>query len=174
MDATIRPATPADADAIAAIYAQHVLTGTATFEEVPPDAAEMARRQAAITGLGLPYLVAELDGRLLGYAYAGRFHGRSAYRFTLEDSIYLAPDAAGRGLGRALLTRLLADSTAAGARQMIAIIGGSDNAASIGLHRALGFRDVGVMRAVGLKFGRWHDTVQMQLPLGAGDTTIPA
>lgn len=174
MDASIRPATPADADAIAALYGWHVLNATATFEEVPPDAAEMARRQAAVTSLGLPYLVAEdRGGRLLGYAYAGRFHARSAYRFTLEDSIYLDPAATGQGLGRRLLDRLVTDAAAAGARQMIAIIGDSGNAASIALHTRAGFTPIGSMRAVGFKFGRWLDTVSMQLPLGPGDTDLP-
>ena len=173
MQASIRPATPADAAAIAAIYAHHVLHGTATFEEVPPDPAEIARRQAEITGRGLPYLAAEAGGRLLGYAYAGRLRPRSAYRFTLEDSIYLDPAAIGRGLGRRLLERLIADCTATGARQLVAVIGDSGNLASIALHARLGFAHVGTLRAVGLKFGRWLDTVEMQLPLGDGDATLP-
>lgn len=173
MDAIIRPANPADAPAIAAIYATHVLHGTATFEEVPPDAAEMARRQAAIASRGLPYLVATRGDHLLGYAYAGPFHGRSAYRFTVEDSIYLDLAAAGQGLGRRMLDRLIAEAAAAGARQMIAVIGDSGNAASIALHTRAGFIPIGTMRSVGLKFGRWIDTVQMQRPLGPGDTTLP-
>lgn len=174
MAVAIRPAVVADAAAIAAIYAYYVLHGTATFEEVPPGADEIARRLAHVTGRGLPWLVAEEDGRLLGYAYGGPYHTRSAYRFTLEDSIYLDPAATGRGLGRRLLDRLVADCTATGARQLIAVIGDSGNAASIALHRRAGFAHVGTMRACGLKFGRWLDTVTMQLPLGDGATTLPA
>jgi L-amino acid N-acyltransferase YncA len=169
----IRPAAAADIPAIAAIYAHHVLHGSATFEEVPPDEAEMARRHAAVTGRGLPYVVAEEAGRVVGYAYAAPYRERSAYRFTLEDSIYLDPAALRRGIGRALLERVVADSTALGARQMLAVIGDSGNAGSVGLHRSFGFREVGVAEAVGLKFGRWLDTVTMQLALGEGATTIP-
>jgi L-amino acid N-acyltransferase YncA len=169
----IRPAAAADIPAIAAIYAHHVLHGSATFEEVPPDEAEMARRHAAVTGRGLPYIVAEEAGRVVGYAYAAPYRERSAYRFTLEDSIYLDPAALRRGIGRALLERVVADSTAWGARQMLAVIGDSGNAGSVGLHRSFGFREVGVAEAVGLKFGRWLDTVTMQLALGEGATTIP-
>ena len=173
MQAAIRPATPDDAGTIAAIYAHHVLHGTATFEELPPDAGELARRQAEIVGRGLPYLVAEAEGRLLGYAYAGPLRPRSAYRFSLEDSIYLDPAATGQGLGRRLLDRLIVDCTAAGARQMVAVIGDSGNAASIALHARAGFVHAGLLRSVGLKFGRWLDTVQMQRPLGDGDATLP-
>ena len=173
MAPAIRPATADDAAAIQAIYAHHVLHGTATFEEVPPDLAEIARRQAEIASRGLPYSVAEAGGRVLGYAYAGPYRARSAYRFTLEDSIYLAPDATGRGLGRRLLERLIADCTAVGARQLVAVIGDSGNAASIALHERLGFAHAGTLRSVGFKFGRWLDTVQMQLPLGPGDATLP-
>jgi phosphinothricin acetyltransferase len=173
MEAAIRPATEADANAIAATYAHHVLHGTATFEEVAPDPAEIARRLAEITGRGLPYLVAEADGRLLGYAYAGPLRPRSAYRFTLEDSVYLDPAATGRGLGRRLLERLIADCTALGARQLVAVIGDSGNAASVALHARLGFVHVGTLRSVGFKFGRWLDTVEMQRPLGPGDATLP-
>ena len=173
MSACVRPARADDIAAITAIYAGHVLTGLATFEEVPPDAAEMARRHADIAGRGLPYLVAEEAGGVVGYAYAGPYRPRSAYRFTVEDSIYLAPGAAGRGLGRALLTRVIAESTAWGARQMLAVIGDSGNAASIGLHRSLGFRHLAVLEAVGFKFGRWVDSVTLQLPLGEGSATLP-
>lgn len=173
MQAVIRAATAADLGAVQAIYAYHVLTGIATFEEVPPDLAEMTRRHADVTSRGLPYLVAEDGGRVLGYAYAGPYRPRSAYRFTLEDSIYLDPTAAGRGIGRALLRRLIDDATAAGARQLVAVIGDSGNAGSIALHRALGFRECGTLRAVGFKFGRWIDTIEMQLPLGPGETTLP-
>jgi phosphinothricin acetyltransferase len=169
----LRPATAADVPAIQAIYAHHVLHGLATFEEEPPDAAEMARRMHDVLARDLPYLVAEADGRLLGYAYAAPYRPRSAYRFSVEDSIYLDPGAMRRGIGRALLTRLIADSEAAGARQMLAVIGDSGNAGSVGLHAALGFAPVGTFRAVGLKFGRWVDTVMMQRPLGQGDHTLP-
>ena len=174
MQAAIRPATPADAEAIAAIYAHHVLHGTATFEEVPPDPAEIARRQAEITGRGLPYLVAEADGRLLGYAYAGRLRPRSAYRFTLEDSIYLDPAATGRGLGRRLLDRLIADCTAD--RRPPARRGDRRQRQRSPRSRCTpgaGFAHVGTLRSVGLKFGRWLDTVEMQRPLGDGDATLP-
>ena len=142
---------------------------------MPPDAAEMARRQAEIVGRGLPYLVAEDAGRMLGYAYAGPLRPRSAYRFTLEDSIYLDPAATGRGLGRAPARpadRRLRPPL--GDRQMLAVIGDSGNAASIALHARAGFRHVGTLRSVGFKLGRWLDTVEMQRPLGPGDTTLPA
>lgn len=172
----LRPAEEADLTAIQAIYAHHVKTGFASFEEVPPDLAEMTRRWAAIRQAGLPYLVATEGGGngekadILGYAYAGPYRPRSAYRFTCEDSIYLAPGVQGRGLGRALLTRLITESEALGLRQMIAVIGDSANLASIGLHRALGFEMTGTFRSVGLKFGRWVDSVLMQRALGPGDT----
>ena len=164
--ALVRLSTEADLPAIQAIYAHHVLTGLASFEELPPDLAEMARRRAELSARGLPHLVAEADGRVLGYAYAGPYRARIAYRFTVEDSVYVAPDATGRGLGRLLLARLIADCEALGARQMVAVIGDSGNAASIGLHRALGFEHTGTLRDVGSKFGRWVDTVLMQRPLG--------
>jgi L-amino acid N-acyltransferase YncA len=173
MAAEIRAAIPADAAAIQTIYAHHVLHGTATFEEVPPDLSEIVRRRAEIVGRGLPYVLAEYGDRVLGYAYAGPYRARSAYRFTLEDSIYLAPDATGRGLGRRLLERVIADCTAVGARQLVAVIGDSGNAASVALHARLGFAHAGTLRSVGFKFGRWLDTVQMQLALGAGDGTLP-
>lgn len=173
MDALLRPAVVADMAAVRAIYEGHVLGGLATFEEVPPDLAEMERRFGDVTGRGLPWLVAEAEGRVLGYAYAGVFRARSAYRFALEDSIYLAPDAVGRGIGKALLVRLLAESEAAGARQMLAVIGDSANAGSIGVHRSCGFAHVGVFRSVGLKFGRWVDVVMMQRALGEGGASLP-
>lgn len=167
---TIRPSRPEDLDAIVAIYAHHVATATATFELVPPDRTEMARRRAALVERGLPWLVAEdADGAVLGYAYAGPYRSRPAYDWTLEDSIYLRPDAVGRGIGRALLARLIEDCATLGYRQMVAVIGDSANAASVSLHRACGFRPVGVLTAVGRKFDRWIDTVLMQRPLGAGD-----
>lgn len=173
MEAQIRPGTFADMASVQEIYARHVLEGIATFEEVPPDIDEMARRFADVTGRGLPWLVAEADGGLLGYAYAGPYRARSAYRFSLEDSIYLAPAAQGQGLGTRLLERLLTESEAAGARQMLAVIGDSGNAGSIAVHRRCGFGHVGIFRSVGLKFGRWIDTVMMQRPLGSGDATLP-
>lgn len=161
----IRPATPDDAPAIQAIYAHHVLTGTGTFEIDPPDLAEIAARMARVTAAGRPWLVAEDGGAILGYAYAGPFRERAAYAATVEDSIYLAPAALGRGLGRALLEALIAACRAAGAREMLAVIGDSENLASIGLHRALGFGDVGVLRRVGRKFGRDLDVVILQKSL---------
>lgn len=164
--ATLRPATPADAGAIAAIYAVHVLASSATFEIEPPPAAEMWTRIAAVQDLGLPWWVAEQDGRLAGYAYAGSYRPRAAYRHTCEDSVYLAPWAMGRGLGRALLGRIIDEARAAGRTQMIAVIGGGkENPASIALHTRLGFRHVGTFERVGCKFGRWLDTVLMQRAL---------
>jgi phosphinothricin acetyltransferase len=169
----IRPSRVGDVAGIQAIYARHVLHGLATFVEVPPDVAEMARRREDVVGRGLPYLVATAEGRVLGYAYAAPFRARSAYRFTVEDSIYLDPEATGRGIGGRLLARLIEDCTALGARQLLAVIGDSDNAASIAVHARAGFRDAGTFRAVGFKFGRWVDTVQMQRPLGPGEATLP-
>jgi phosphinothricin acetyltransferase len=169
----LREATDADTAAVQAVYAHYVRHSLATFEEEPPDAAEMARRRADIVGRGLPYLVAELDGMVKGFAYAGPYRLRSAYRFTLEDSIYVAPEALGRGLGRRLLFEIIGRSTALGYRQMVAVIGDSANAASIGLHGHLGFQPVGILRAAGFKFGRWVDSVLMQRPLGPGDATPP-
>ena len=150
-----------------------MLHGLATFEEAPPDAAEMAARRADVLARGLPYLVAEEAGRILGYAYAAPYRARSAYRFTVEDSIYLDPAATGRGLGARLLAALIEASTAAGARQMLAVIGDSGNAASIAVHARAGFAHAGRFRSVGFKFGRWVDTVMMQRPLGPGDGTLP-
>jgi phosphinothricin acetyltransferase len=169
----LRPSTPADAPALAAIYAHHVLHGTGTFELEPPDSAEMARRRDDVTAKGLPWLVVERDGAVLGYAYANHFRPRRAYRFCLEDSVYVAPEAQGRGLGRLLLAELLARSSALGARQMLAVIGDAQNAGSIALHRALGFEPTGVLRASGWKAGRWLDVVLMQRALGLGDTSPP-
>lgn len=160
----IRPAAPDDIDAITEIYRHHVLNGLGTFEEVPPDTAEMAKRMAGVEALGLPYLVAD-DGRVLGYAYAAPFRTRAAYRFTVEDSIYVSAGQVGRGVGKALLARVIEICRDKGLRQMMAVIGDSDNAASIGLHKALGFEHTGLSPAVGFKFGRWVDVVWMQLAL---------
>ncbi|MGZ8259279.1 MAG: N-acetyltransferase family protein [Caldimonas sp.] len=170
----IRPSTPDDVPRVAAIYAWHVRQGSATFELDAPDDAEMARRRAEVVAKGLPFLVLELDGDMRGYAYADHFRPRPAYRFCVEDSVYLDHDVAGRGLGRLLLAELLARSEAAGARQMLAVIGDSANAGSIGVHRALGFEAVGTIAAAGWKLGRWLDVVVMQRALGAGASAPPA
>jgi phosphinothricin acetyltransferase len=169
----IRPAEARDIPVIARIYAHAVLHGTASFELEPPDDAAMKRRFDDLRHGGYPYVVAELDSAVVGYAYAGPYRARPAYRFTVEDSIYLAPEAQGRGIGRALLDRLLADSEARGYRQMVAVIGDSAQVPSIRLHESAGFRHVGVFAAVGFKFGRWLDTVLMQKTLGKGGTTSP-
>jgi len=170
---TLRDARADDAPAIQKIYATHVLTGLSSFEEVPPDAAEMAQRMRTIQERGLPYIVADRDGQIGGYAYASPFRTRSAYRYTVEDSVYISNDALRRGLGRTLLTELIARCTKAGFRQMVAVIGGSDNHGSIGLHKHLGFEMVGTMPAVGFKFGRWVDGVRMQRALGPGASSPP-
>jgi len=170
---TIRPATDADLGAITAIYAHHVLHGTGTFETTPPSQEEMAARRADVLARGLPYLVCEDGGEVLGFAYCQWFKPRPAYRFSAEDSIYLAPQAAGRGLGRLLLTELAARAEAAGIRKLIAVIGDSGNAGSIGVHRAVGFRPAGQFSACGWKFGRWLDIVLMEKPLGDADRTPP-
>ncbi|VIO67395.1 GNAT family N-acetyltransferase [Bradyrhizobium ivorense] len=170
----IRPATEADLAAVTAIYEQAVRFGTATFELIPPDLAEMTRRYRALADGGFPYLVAVLDGRVAGYAYAGPYRPRPAYRFTVENSVYLDPAVHRRGIGLRLMERLIADCEAAGFRQMIAVIGDSANAGSIGLHRRCGFQMIGTHPSVGLKFGRWLDTVMMQRALGEGAATVPA
>lgn len=161
----IRAATPADMWRVQEIYAGHVLRGTASFEEEPPDLDEMGRRRQAVADAGLPYLVALHENVVAGFAYAARYRPRSAYRHTAEDSVYLDSSAMGRGTGRALLEQILDLSSAAGYREMIAVIGDSANTASIGLHAALGFQQVGTFTRVGLKFGRWLDTVLMQCSL---------
>lgn len=170
---TVRDARYDDMDAVHAIYAHHVLHGTASFEEVPPTLDEMIGRRAAILASGLPYLVAESDGLVAGYAYAGLFRPRIAYRYSLEDSVYVAADMGGRGIGRALLAELIARCEAGPWRQMIAVIGDSGNAGSIGLHARMGFRHAGTLGSTGFKFGRWIDTVMMQRPLGEGDASLP-
>jgi phosphinothricin acetyltransferase len=169
----VRDALPADLATVQSIYAHHVLHGLASFEEVPPDAAEMERRYRDVVARGLPYVVAESDGRVAGFAYAGPYRTRPAYRYTVEDSVYIAPDAVGRGLGRAALDEVVRRAGARGFRQMIAVIGDSANQPSIRLHEKLGFRHAGTLQAVGFKFGRWVDSVLMQLPLGAGDGRLP-
>lgn len=169
----LRDACADDAPAIQKIYATHVLTGLASFEEVPPDAAEMTQRMQTIQERGLPFIVAERDGQIYGYAYASPFRTRSAYRYTVEDSVYISNDTLRQGLGRTLLSEVIARCTAAGFRQMIAVIGGSDNQGSIGLHKHLGFEMIGTMPAVGFKFGRWVDGVRMQRALGPGATLPP-
>ena len=174
---SIRPATPADIPAITRIYAHAVQHGTASFELEPPDEAEMARRQQALLDGGFPYLVAMSDGAeaddVLGYAYAGPYRARPAYRFSVENSVYVAADAHRRGVGRALMDRLIAESVARGYRLMIAVIGDSAQTSSIELHRAAGFKLVGAFEGVGYKFDRWLDTVLMQRALGKGTSGPP-
>ena len=173
MSHRIRAALPSDIPAIARIYAHAVLHGTASFEIEPPDEAEMARRQRVLLDGGHPYLVAEADGAVLGYAYAGPYRARPAYHWSVEDSVYIAAEAQRRGVGRALLEELIAESERRGFRQMIAVIGDSAQAPSIELHRALGFRLIGTIVSVGFKHGRWLDSVLMQRALGPGDATAP-
>ncbi len=165
--------TPADLPAIQAFYAHHVLHGLASFEEAPPDLAEMRRRFEDVNALGLPYLAAVSAGAVVGFGYCSLFRGRSAYRFALEDSIYVEESMQGKGIGKALLLVLIERCTALGYRQLIAVIGDSGNAGSIGLHASLGFLRSGMLRSSGFKFGRWVDTVTMQRPLGEGDGTLP-
>ena len=170
---TIRVIQPRDVAAITRIYAHAVRHGTASFETEPPDETEMARRQNALIASGHPFLVAALAGTVVGYAYAGPYRARPAYRFTVEDSIYVAPEAQRHGIGRALLDRLLAEAQARRFRQMIAVTGDSAQTSSIALHQACGFRLVGTFEAVGFKFGRWLDSVLMQKALGPGAATAP-
>lgn len=170
---TIRPSRDDDVAAITAIYAHHVLNGTGTFETDPPSADDMATRRADVLAKQLPYLVAERDGQVLGFAYCNWFKPRPAYRFSAEDSIYLADAARGRGVGSQLLAALSQAAEAAGVRKLIAVIGDSANAGSIGVHRAQGFTHVGVLKDCGWKFGQWRDVVLMEKSLGAGSTTAP-
>ena len=172
-EAKVRPATVADVAAITAIYQPAVLQGTATFELEPPDEPEMLRRFKAITEAGYPYFVAELGGRVVGYAYANAYRTRPAYRFTVEDSIYLAPEAQGKGIGRSLLKALIDTSTAKGYRLMVAVIGDSRQYGSIALHRSAGFTFCGTIHSVGYKFDRWLDSIIMERQLGSGDKTAP-
>lgn len=167
-DLRVRDCESRDLPAIAEIYADEVLNGLATFEEVPPDVAELGRRWQAVLDMGLPYLVAEQDGRVLGYAYAGLYRSRPAYRNTIEDSVYVSREARGQGVGKALLAELVARCDDGWRRQMIAVIGDSANRGSIELHRSLGFEEIGTLKAVGFKHGQWVDTVYMQRPLGPG------
>jgi L-amino acid N-acyltransferase YncA len=169
----IRPALEADLPAITKIYEHAVLYGTATFELIPPDLAEMTRRFKSLMDGGFPYFVGVLDGRVAGYAYAGPYRARPAYRFTVENSIYLDPAIHRRGVGLVLLQRLIGECEKRGYRQMIAVIGDSANAGSIGVHARCGFQMIGTHPNVGLKFGRWLDTVMMQLALGEGATSLP-
>jgi L-amino acid N-acyltransferase YncA len=169
----IRPATPDDIAAITRIYAEAVLNGTASFEIEPPDEAEMTRRQAALLNNGYPYLTAEIEGVVAGYAYAGPYRSRPAYKWSVEDSIYVAPQMRRKGIGGLLLARLVAESTQRGFRQMIAVIGDSAQIGSIAVHERAGFNHIGTLRSVGFKHGKWLDTVLMQRALGKGNTTLP-
>jgi len=169
----IRPATPDDIEAIHAIYSHHVLKGLASFEEEPPSTAELRRRYDEVAGRRLPYLVADFAGTVAGYGYCALYRTRSAYRYTLEDSVYVRADAQGRGVGKTLLAELIRKCEALGYRQLVAVIGDSANAASIGLHESQGFLRVGTLRSAGFKLGRWVDSVFMQRPLGPGDGTPP-
>ncbi len=173
MRALLRPAHEADLPDILAIYAPEVRHGTASWEWEPPDLPELSRRFATQQASGWPWLVAEVDGRVAGYAYAARYRPRIGYAWCVEDSIYVAAWARGRGLGRSLLEALIAACTASGARQMVAVIGDAANLASIALHRACGFEEVGRLRSIGFKAGRWLDSVLMQRPLGVGDAAPP-
>lgn len=169
----VRDATPEDFPAIHAIYSHHVLNGLASFEEAPPPREELLRRFREVTGSGLPYIVAEFGTAIAGYGYCTLYRTRSAYRYALEDSVYVRHDMLGRRVGSALLAELIRRSEAAGYRQLIAVIGDSANAGSIGLHASQGFLRSGTLRSVGYKFGRWVDSVVMQRPLGAGDGDKP-
>ena len=169
----IRRAAPADLPEIQSIYAHHVLHGAGTFEEVPPSLEEMQARYDKIVGQGWSFLVATDDTGVLGYAYFTQMRERSAYRYTAENSIYVRDDVRGQGVGKALVARLLDEAAGVGFRQIVAVIGDSDNVGSIGVHASLGFQRAGLLRSTGLKFGRWVDTVFMQRPLGRGDADVP-
>jgi L-amino acid N-acyltransferase YncA len=170
---TIRPSRDTDLPVITAIYSHHVQSGTGTFETTPPTEDEMSARRADVLSKGLPYLVAEEAGQVLGFAYCQWFKPRPAYRFSAEDSIYLHPDAAGKGVGKALLAELARQAQAAGIRKLIAVIGDSNNVSSVGVHRSLGFTPVGTLKSCGWKFGKWLDIVLMEKILGEGDSTAP-
>lgn len=169
----IRPSSDADLPAITAIYAHHVLHGTGSFETEPPSVADMMARRADVLSKGLPYLVVEQDGKIAGFAYGNWFKPRPAYRYSVEDSIYMAPELQGKGLGRALLAELMARFEAAGIRKVMAIVGDSANTGSVGIHLALGFTQVGIVDSCGWKFGAWRDIVIMQKTLGLGNTQPP-
>lgn len=169
----VRAATTGDAEGVHDIYAHHVLHGDGTFEETPPGIDGIALRIEAVLSRGLPYVVAEDQGRIVAFAYAAPFRTRAAYRFTLEDSVYVAADARRQGLGRAVLVPVIEACRVSGVHQLIAVIGGSDNVGSVGLHRGLGFESAGVLRGVGYKFGRWLDVVNMQLSLNGGAGAPP-
>jgi L-amino acid N-acyltransferase YncA len=171
---TIRPATTGDIAAITRIYAHAVEHGTASFETEPPDQSEMARRLQGLLAKGFPYIVAEMDAAVAGYAYAGPYRDRRAYDWAVEDSIYVAPELHRRGIGRLLLTHLIDAAAAAGFRQMLGVIGDSANTGSIAVHAALGFRHIGTFQCIGFKHGRWLDTVLMQRTLGSGAATPPS
>ena len=173
MRVAIRPATPEDLQAVHAIYAHHVLKGLASFEEVPPPRDEIARRHKEVTGSGLPWIVAQYGDAVVGYGYCALYRTRSAYRYSLEDSIYVRHDMHGQGIGKLLLAELIRRCEGLGYRQLIAVIGDSAHAASIKLHASAGFLRVGTLRSVGFKFGRWVDSVIMQRPLGPGDGAKP-
>jgi L-amino acid N-acyltransferase YncA len=169
----IRTAEHGDAEALAAIYGHHVAHGFGTFETDPPSPADMAERVEAVLALGLPYLVAEIDGVVAGFAYGAPFRPRASYRYTVEDSVYIGPDRLGQGLGRVLLAGVIEASEALGLRQMVAMVGDSGNERSIRLHRSMGFTPVGVFRAIGFKHGRWVDVAMLQRPLNAGAGAPP-
>jgi L-amino acid N-acyltransferase YncA len=173
MEPTIRNSKASDVPAIAEIYGYHVLNGLASFELLAPSADEIAKRRADVVGKNFPYLAAEMDGRVVGYAYASLYRARPAYRHTLEDSVYVHKDYQGRGIGKLLLAALIDGCEKAGCRQLIAVIGDSDNQGSIRLHAACGFEAVGILKAVGFKFGRWVDSVYMQRDIGEGEGTLP-
>lgn len=170
---TIRPSTDQDIAAITAIYAHHVLNGTGTFETTPPTELDMAARRADVLAKDLPYLVAQEDGRILGFAYCSWFKPRPAYRYSAEDSIYMADGERGRGAGKQLLAALAQEAQAVGVRKLIAVIGDSANQGSVRVHVACGFTPVGVLKSCGWKFGKWLDVVLMEKPLGLGDSTSP-
>ena len=170
----IRPSRAQDVPDIAAIYAHHVLVGTGTFEIESPSVSDMADRRADVLAKGLPYLVAVDGSKVLGFAYCNWFKPRPAYRFSAEDSIYLAPAIQGQGLGRVLLTELASQAERSGVRKLIAVIGDSNNTGSVAVHRSVGFRPAGVLKSCGWKFDRWLDVVLMDMPLGAGDSCAPS
>jgi L-amino acid N-acyltransferase YncA len=167
----IRPSLDTDIPAIQAIYAHHVLHGTGTFETEPPTLADMTARRADVLGKSLPYLVIEVSGQVQGFAYANWFKPRPAYRFSVEDSIYMAQGTGGKGLGKLLLTELLAQLERGGIRKAMAVIGDSENHGSVGVHRACGFTTIGIVKSCGWKFGQWRDIVMMEKTLGLGDST---